>query len=347
MAQTRKMCRDTSVDLVKTFAIIGVLLIHTTAGVISSNQSGSLEWYTTLLWGSVSRASVPLFLMCSGVLFLAPEKDLPLKKLWGKYIARIAVALFVWAFFYKLFHLALEHNFSGTTLLTAIKDVFLFRHETHLYYLHIVLLVYALLPFLRLLVQYGSKQMLQYALLIWFLLGIVYPTVCGYWPFSRLSGIPLQWKLNMTYASLGYLLLGYYLKRYPPRKFFAVGCLLAGFTIVFGLTAVFSLQKGSLDSQFWEGMSVGVCLQAAGIFSLLTLLPTSPILSHTVHFVSKASFCIYLCHMMLLKLLGMHFSANWPIPALGIPLLTAATLAGSLVVYLVLSRIPIVNKWLL
>lgn len=347
MAQTLEIRRDTSVDLVKTFAIIGVLLIHTTAGVISSNDPGSLGWYTTLLWGSISRASVPLFLMCSGVLFLAPEKDFPLKKLWNKYIPRIAAALFVWAFLYKLFHLALEHNFSTAALLTAVKDVFLFRHETHLYYLHIVLLVYALLPFLRLLVQHGSKQILQYALLIWFLLGIVYPTIRGYWPFSLLSGVPIQWKLNMTYAALGYLLLGYYLKRYPPRKFLAVGCLLTGFAIVFGLTAVFSLKKGSLDVQFWEGMSIGVCLQAAGLFSLLTLFHQSPTFSQVTHFISKASFCIYLCHMMLLKLLVMHFSANWPVPALGIPFLTTITLAGSLVVYLVLSRIPVVNKWLL
>ena len=77
MEATQKNNRDLAVDLIKTFAIVGVLLIHTAASAYSTNALGSPSWYFALFWGSVSRASVPLFLMCSGVLFLSPQRELP------------------------------------------------------------------------------------------------------------------------------------------------------------------------------------------------------------------------------------------------------------------------------
>ena len=71
--------RDRSIDLLKTLAIFGVLTIHTcTLGY--QHPVGSFSWLSTVFWGSVVRASVPIFLMCSGALLLHPDHALPL--LW-------------------------------------------------------------------------------------------------------------------------------------------------------------------------------------------------------------------------------------------------------------------------
>ena len=340
--------RDTAVDFIKTFAILGVALIHAATGA-TSNPLGSAAWYSALLWGSVSRASVPLFLMCSGVLFLTPERELPLKKLFSRYILRILAALFCWAALYEVYHMAAARDFSLAAFVAAGKDLVLFRHEFHLYYLHIILLVYAFLPLTRLLVRHADKRQLEYLLALWFVLGILYPTLRPFWPFTRLGGIPAQWLMNMTYASIGYGVLGYYLRRYPIRRSRALVLLAAGFAVVFGGTVLLSLRRGTLFTQFWEGMSVGVCLQAAGIFALFSAgRNPRPTVAKAVCFCSKASFCVYLCHVLFLYVLQSRgLSANWPIPALGITLLAAASVAGSVLVYLVLSRIPLVRSWLI
>ena len=344
-----KASRDTAVDLVKSFAILGVLFIHATTGALGANDLGSAGWYIALFWGSVSRASVPLFLMCTGALFLRPEKVISGKKLWLHYILRIAVALFVWAALYKVYHLMAGHILSMETLFSSCKELVAFQHEDHLYYLHLVLLIYALMPLLKLLTQYGSKRLLEYLLGVWFLLGVLLPTVKGFWPFTLLSGVPSQWMMNLAYGSLGYVLLGYYLRKWPLPRWAGWVLAGAGFVLVFGLTARFSLTAGSLDTRFWEGMNVSVCLLGSGIFSLFSLQKApGPKLAAVTKFLSQASFCVYLCHMLFLGLLqNRGLTGNWPNALVGVPLLALVTLACSLVVYLVLSRIPWVRRWLI
>ena len=84
--------RDLGVDLAKAVSILGVIMVH-----ISSQgynfPIGSFNWSAAVFWGSVVRGSVPIFFMCSGVLFLDPERELPLKKLYGRYLLRIAAAM--------------------------------------------------------------------------------------------------------------------------------------------------------------------------------------------------------------------------------------------------------------
>lgn len=181
--------RDRSIDLLKTLAIFGVLTIHTcTLGY--QHPVGSFSWLSTVFWGSVVRASVPIFLMCSGALLLHPDHALPLKKLYGKNILRLLAAMLVWAMAYQCYHLAMDHAFTAANLWQSLKEVLLFKQEFHFYYLHIMLLVYVFLPVTRNFVQHADRRMLQYFLILWFALGILYPTLRPFWPFSLLGGIP-------------------------------------------------------------------------------------------------------------------------------------------------------------
>lgn len=63
-------------DLLKSLAITGVILIHVSAGGYS-HPVGSFHWLSALFWGSVSRASVPIFLMVTGALMLTPAGSSP------------------------------------------------------------------------------------------------------------------------------------------------------------------------------------------------------------------------------------------------------------------------------
>ncbi len=88
--------RDVGIDLLKTIAILGVIMIHMCSGGYS-NTIPSFDWLSSVFWGSITRASVPIFFMCSGALLLTPYKEVSLKKLYTRNLLHIVVAMFVWA----------------------------------------------------------------------------------------------------------------------------------------------------------------------------------------------------------------------------------------------------------
>ena len=340
--------RNYAVDLVKTVAIAGVLLIHASAGGLSGTEAGSPFWLSCLFWNALARPAVPLFLMASGALLLPPERELTLKKLYTHNLPRLLAALFFWAAFYKLAFLASVHSVTVPDLRAAAENLLLFRHEEHLYYLHIMLLVYAFLPLTRLLAK-GDRRTCAYALVLWFLLGILYPTLRTLPPLSLLNGIPLQWRLNMTYASIGYTLLGYYLTAYHPRPSRALCSLLflAGFLLTFGGTWASSSAAGELKEHFLEGMGVGTFLEALGVWGLCQTVSLPRPVRGAAAFFSKASFCVFLTHIYFLQTLSPHVIRVSSGPALlTVPLLSALLLACGCGLYAVLSRIPVARSWL-
>lgn len=340
--------RNHAVDLVKTVAIFSVLLIHASAGGLSSTEVGSSFWLSCLFWNALARPAVPLFLMASGALLLPPERELTLKKLYTHNLPRLLAALFFWAAFYKLAFLISAHSLTVPDLRAAAENLLLFRHEEHLYYLHIMLLVYAFLPVTRLFAK-GDRRTCAYALILWFLLGILYPTLRNLPPFSLLSGIPVQWRLNMTYASIGYTLLGYYLAAYHPRPRRALSCLLllAGFLLTFGGTWASSVTAGKLTEHFLEGMGIGTFLEVLGVWGLCQSVSLPRPVQGPAAFFSKASFCVFLTHIYFLQDLSLHGIRVSAGPALfTVPLLSAVLLACGCGLYAVLSRIPVARKWL-
>ena len=343
-----KISRDLSIDILKAIAIFGVIIIHTCS---YNYEIASVNWITSVFWGSAARASVPIFFMCSGALLLAPRKNFSTKRFFKKKVLRILVAMLFWAMAYKVFHLLVGHNLSIANIFQSFKEVLLFNQEFHLYFLQIILIVYLFLPITKIITEHATKRQLEYSLVLWFALGIVFPTVYIYWPFTLLSDIPMQYKISMTYSAIGYGLLGYYLKQYPlqNRKGYTVLTII-GFLITFGGTYISSSRQGVLDPHFLEGMSVGVCILAAGIFGICISAksPENKIIRKSAVYLSKASFCIFLTHLFFIYALSsLGITAAILPTAVSIPLVAIIILICSTLTYEVLSRIPIVNEWLI
>lgn len=350
MASDMQLLRDKTVDAVKTTAIWSVVLCHAAAGPFSGGTVGTMSWYAALLWTSLAHACVPLFLMASGALLLRPEKNLTLRKLYTRNIPRILAALFFWALCYKLAALKLMDSLTLPDVADAVKHLVLFHHEEHFYYLHITLLAYAALPVTRLFARYADRRLLKYALTLWFLLGILYPTVRTFWPFTLLTGVPVQWRMNMTYASIGYMLLGHYLSVYHPRpdRRASSMVLLAGFLLTFWGTCFLSSAAGRPDDHFLEGMGVPVFLVASGVWGLCRKASLSEGGGRLTGFFSKASFCIYLTHIFFLQMF-----ARWGLRAakgpvlLTVPLISGLIIGCCCAVYAALSRVPFARRWLI
>ena len=237
-----------------------------------------------------------------------------------------------------------------TALRRAVEDLVLVHHKNHLYYLHIILLVYAVLPLTRRLVAAADRRLLNYALGIWFVLGCLAPTLKFFPPLSLVGGIPAQYPINLTWCAVGYGVLGDVLTqeapRHRPRTF--VWLYLAGTALTFGLTLAASVKTGALYQVFLQGSAPGVCLQAAGLYGFCAARWQNRDRWPVAETVSKASFCIYLTHLFFLDFLaGRGLSAGTLPPVWGVPVLVVAAFGGGFLVWLVLRRVPVVKTYLI
>lgn len=338
--------RNVSIDLIKVFAIIGVVIIHTCT---FDTPIASADWNFALFWRSISGASVPLFLMSSGAIMLEQSKDISFKKLYKKNILRIILSMFVWAAIYKIYHLNDAENLSFHTALDSFYEIIFFNHEFHFYYMHMIIIVYMFLPVTRTLVKHSGQKQLLYILFLWFAFAIIYPTIKRFYPFSFFEGMTTMWGINLTYASIGFGILGYYLKKYPLTKLYSLILAFSGFGLVFGLTFFKSFTSGILYEHFLAGNGLPVCIMAAGIFSFLVSVNLeSTGICFVLTSLSKSSFCIYLVHMLVMYILKSNgINTSFAPKIISIPSVAVLNIAISYAVYFVLSKIPIVKNWLI
>ena len=334
--QTLTQRRSVPVDAAKTAAIFGTLLIHASAAGGFAGAPGSFGWTSALFWNCLLRSAVPVFFLCSGALLLIADR--------GAELQDLAAAL----------ELLRGWRAAGVLERTALRqaalNLVLFHHKNHLYYLHIILLVYAVLPLTRRLVAAADRRLLNYALGIWFVLGCLAPTLKFFPPLSLVGGIPAQYPINLTWCAVGYGVLGDVLTqeapRHRPRTF--VWLYLAGTALTFGLTLAASVKTGALYQVFLQGSAPGVCLQAAGLYGFCAARWQNRDRWPMAETVSKASFCIYLTHLFFLDFLaGRGLSAGTLPPVWGVPVLAAAAFGGGFLVWLVLRRVPVVKTYLI
>lgn len=336
--------RVRSVDCAKCLAIFCVLLIHAASDVLRGGPISSIRWLSGLFWGSISRGAVPLFLLCSGALLLDAERTISARHICRRNIPHMLFALFFWAAVYKAIGLLTAGQTDAAALRGAVRDWLLWQHEGHLYYLPVILLVYAALPLTRTFTAHADAKTMRYFLAFWFAFGVLLPTLRQLGLLQDFGGIVRQWPLPMVWSAIGCTVLGDALRRRPLTARCAGLLFAAGFLLCFAGTWLLSAKAGELKTPFLEGFSPGPCLMAAGLFSLCTQPQR---LHQPVERLSRASFCIYLVHIAVLRLLGaLGLHAN-RFAMLSIPAVAVLCGALSFLIYLPLSRLPWVKRWLI
>lgn len=350
MEQKSPVRRDGAIDLAKSLAICAVLMIHCTAGHFGNYAVGTNRWLAAALYGSVSRWAVPAFLICSGALMNDPARDISLKRLFSKYLPRLAAAFAVWAVFYEAFRMFTLRGTAplGTLLRNAGENLLYANNYYHLYYFWLVFALYLALPLTRLVVRHASETELRYILAGWLLCGGVIHTFQYFWPINRMRFSLMYFSMPGAFLCSGLGLLGWFMRVHPPKSWIDGGLLfISGFAVTMGATCFRSVQAGALDQMFLDGFNLFVLIMAAGVFRLCQWIAgrwkKTP---GIVVFLSGASFCVYLAHPFF-----QHYAVPERFLAMpvywSVPLQVLALLALSLAAYGILKRVPVVNRWLI
>lgn len=336
--------RVRSVDCAKCLAIFCVLLIHAASDVLRGGPISSIRWLSGLFWGSVSRGAVPLFLLCSGALLLDAERTTSARHIWRRNIPHMLLALFFWAAVYKAIGLLTAGQTDAAALRGAVRDWLLWQHEGHLYYLPVILLVYAALPLTRTFTAHADAKTMRYFLAFWFAFGVLLPTLRQLGLLQDFGGIVRQWPLPMVWSAIGCTVLGDALRRRPLTARCA-GLLFARlFALLCGDVAALCESWGTENA-----VSGGLLARPMpdGRRAVLPLHGQPQRLHRPVERLSRASFCIYLVHIAVLRLLGalgLHANRFAMLSILAVAVLCGAI---SYFIYLPLSKLPWIKRWLI
>lgn len=298
------MKRVRELDLARVTAMIFVIVIHVTSTYIHYDSGLTvLGMNLAFLLNQLARFAVPLFVMLSGVSLGLGGAYPGAKRFLRRRLVKIGLPYLFWSTVYLLYNcrLHLETLRPGDCLRTLLLG----QAAPHLYFIVVMLQLYALYPLLRRWVGRAPCRSLLASFLITYTVQKLFYFL--EWDVDLIPGVirPYLWILFPTwlfYFTLGLLLTEARLadvRALASRN--AAAILLA--TLVFaGLYAVESGITGSLDSMKVP-LDLYVPLMFLSAFAAWHFIGRFRAVSALTGFLAKHSMTIYFEHVLVLYLL--------------------------------------------
>jgi surface polysaccharide O-acyltransferase-like enzyme len=331
-------------DLLRIIAFTMVVIVHASSSYFFNFQNSS-EHFWGNLFGSATRACVPLFVVLSGALLL-PMK-LSTTDFVKRRLSRVFFPFVIWSVIYVLLTYFIEKGSIKGLLTNLAKLPFQYSDGgLHLWYLYVLLGLYLIIPIISPWIITASKRDVSIFLGIWFfsmlvpMLRKVIPLPFGEAPWNSFG--------SFYYFSgyIGYLVLGYYLfnhLEWSRIKSIGIGLALfaagAIFTIV-GQQYVYT-HSGGFNFQIWSYNSINVALMVIGVvLAIKNMQVRNTIAERLIIELSNYSFGIFLVHYFIVYRIHEIIYPLGLSAAITIPVNTVVTIIISYGIVKVISFLP-------
>ena len=355
------------VDLLRVLACFMVVFSHSCDAFVAQFDADRASFLTGVFGGSLMRASVPLFVMMTGVLLLPVGQGYDLVPFYRKRIGRILPPLVFWSVALPLLMYAYFNYINPSTcnpqvavdsytvqqLVQRIYTfVFNFNFDTTpLWYLYMLIGLYLLMPVLNAWLVQASQRELKVVLGLWVVslflpyLKMLAP-VLGYqgnYGNMELLGM-CDWNIYGTFyyfsGFVGYLVLAYYLKQYPLQwnwsKMLAImiPLFVAGYAITAGgyiLTQEHFPGNYAYLEIVWYFNGINVFMMTLPLFAIVQKMAVRS--RRWLSRLASLAFGIYLCHFVFVfvcyDLYDMAMLPYWVrIPCIAVTTFAIATLVA-------------------
>ena len=294
-------------------------------------------------YGITGSWAVPVFVMISGTLFLNPNKDIPIRKIYSKYIFRIFTAFMFWSFVYAVAGFMKNHDLSK-----AVGHFITGRY--HLWFLFMITGLYMIVPFMRKIAEsdFLTKYFLSLAMIFAFVIPQTLNMLAAFWPeeYSEfVSEVVSQFHMMFVAEYSGYFLLGFVLDRINiTRKREYTIYFLGIFAIAASVFMSFSGERKPL-LLFYRPININTMLYSSAIFVFFRKYFNYE--SDFILKMSKYSFGAYLAHDAVIELLrkfGLH--AQTFCPVISVPITAVAVFIVSFIISAILNHIPLLKKYI-
>lgn len=347
-------CRVVWPDILRIVAIFAVIMTHVTVGGFYGRFGARTScWQICNIFFSLCRFCVPVFVMVSGLFLLSPAREYSIKKLFCVKILRIAIAYLFWTTMYAAFHVV-EHWKMGMTDGFAhlfINDL-LTVPDGHLWFMPMIIGLYIATPIVRVIVE--NEEITIYFLVIWF----AFATMSMFehiFPVKTIVLIsPNRIDMKLVSGFSGYYILGYWLSRHLLSPVKRKVIYFMGF-LAFLCTALLNGSVGYMidypGSWFHAFLYPNVILMSTAVFVFFQYSFQNRRISQKwqklISSTAKWSFGVYLIHIIPLVLLAQAgISVSLCYPLVSIPATTIACFLVSYTIAFFLSKIPVINEYI-
>lgn len=355
------------VDLLRVMACFMVVFSHSCDAFVAQFDADRASFLTGVFGGSLMRASVPLFVMMTGVLLLPVGQGYDLVSFYRKRIGRILPPLVFWSVALPLLMYAYFNYINpstcnpqvavgGYTVQQLVQRIYTFVFNfnfdtTPLWYLYMLIGLYLLMPVLNAWLVQASQRELKVVLGLWVVslflpyLKMLAP-VLGYqgnYGNMELLGM-CDWNIYGTFyyfsGFVGYLVLAYYLKQYPLQwswsKMLAImiPLFVAGYAITAGgyiLTQEHFPGNYAYLEIVWYFNGINVFMMTLPLFAIVQKMAVRS--RRWLSRLASLAFGIYLCHFVFVfvcyDLYDMAMLPYWVrIPCIAVTTFAIATLVA-------------------
>lgn len=332
-------------NYLRVFAAIAVVLLHVFSIPISlpyQDSYSSVELFYCRCMKYLMMWCVPVFIMITGVLFLNPDKELSLKKLFGKYIFRFVSVILSFGTMFCLMELMFEDCvFSFSKIYQALLNSVTGNSWDHMWYVYMVIGLYMIIPLVKVFVNNVNDKILFYALGILFCTSSLLPYLKNFFSFKN--------HYSMFSIYVFYLLLGYMIhyKKFQIKKIYSIIILLL-FVLYVGIiqcNGIFDINTVARPLKL--GYDSPVVVVAA--FAIFVLCKDLKRCSQVIRFVVPLTFGIYIIHPLFVNCCNrvLHLTSDKYSLFFSIISVTLITVAGSILLTAALRLIPFVRKHVL
>ena len=339
--------RHIGLTAMRVIACMAIVLLHTAnvAEILYRDSISETQRMVSLTIVYCMMWAVPVFLMVSGALLLDSSRSLTLRKVFSTYVFRAGMALTGCVFLFRFFDMAMTvETFHAGIFADALLKLFTGTSWAHLWYLYLLIGLYLLLPFYRIVAEHVNTVQMRYLL-------IVYAVFLSLLPLSKMGGVTTAFQIQTASIYPFYFFAGYAIARgdlMVPRRYALAGFILSTGAII-GLSYLRFLNDLSmLDSMLGAYSSPLVAIQGLSFFTVFyTRRDAKPDASWKtlIAFLDRNGFGVYLIHMLYIRLAFRHLQINPYVYGCGMLVLYAfAFFVLAVGTVWILRRIPAIRR---
>jgi surface polysaccharide O-acyltransferase-like enzyme len=333
-------------DILRIAAIFAVVWLHVCADVVMKADASVLEWWAGNIADAASRWCVLMFVMLSGALLLRDGPgELSPREFYVRRAAKLLPPLIFWTAFYLGYRRLRDHTGWMQLLLDTVKGEPYF----HLWFLYMIIGLYAVMPLLRMVVNHSGRGVLVTTAAVIFLTAFLEGSYL-YWNAHKAGIEPPHNLLMLWLPYTAYFLTGYILLKWPRRIGIgeALGCAAICSVLLALLTAYVHFRMGWRDAYFtylaFDPLVIGASVVLFACFSTVPIA-CSPASAAWFRRLAGLTLGIYLVHPLWLAALHRAGPDGYFVhPLVGIPVTAAVAFFLSVLTTAAMRATPMLRR---